>query len=43
MISCLVRKNWTGQFVQRHKDKLESMYLRNIDNIQTQSEYAPMI
>jgi hypothetical protein len=43
MISRPVGKNWTGQFVRRHKDKLESMYLRNIDNMRTQSEYAPMI
>jgi Tc5 transposase DNA-binding domain len=38
-----VGKNWTGQFVQRHKDKLQSIYLRNIDNMRTQSEYAPII
>jgi hypothetical protein len=43
MILRLVGKNWTGQFIQRHKDKLKSMYLRNIDNIQTQSEYALII
>jgi len=43
MILCLVGKNWTGQFIQRHKDKLESMYLRNIDNMRTQSKYAPII
>ena len=43
MISCPVGKNWTGQFIQRHKDWLESLYLRNIDNMQTKAEYAPMI
>ena len=43
MICRPVGKNWTGQFVQRHKDKLQSMYLRNIDNMRTQSEYALMI
>jgi hypothetical protein len=37
-----VGKNWTGQFIQRHKDELKSMYLRNIDNLRVASEYAPM-
>ena len=43
MISRAVGKNWTGQFVKRHQNRLESIYLRNIDNIRTQSEYTPMI
>jgi Tc5 transposase DNA-binding domain len=43
MISRAVGKNWTRQFVKRHQNRLESIYLRNIDNMQTQSEYAPMI
>jgi hypothetical protein len=37
-----VGKNWVGQFIQRHKDKLTSLYLRNIDNLRVSSEYAPM-
>jgi hypothetical protein len=37
-----IGKNWTGQFVKRHKDRLKSAYLRNIDNIQFSAEYAPM-
>jgi hypothetical protein len=37
-----VGKNWTGQFVKRHKDRLKSAYLRNIDNIRFSAEYAPM-
>ena len=28
-----VGKNWTSDFVQRHKDRLKSLYLRNIDNL----------
>jgi hypothetical protein len=32
-----IGKNWTGQFIQRHKDQLESVYLRNIDNMRTKS------
>jgi hypothetical protein len=28
-----VGKNWTGQFINRHKSRLHSMYLRNIDNL----------
>jgi len=43
MIGWAVGKNWTGQFVKRYKDRLQSVYLRNIDNMWTQSEYAPMI
>jgi hypothetical protein len=42
-ISRPVGKNWTRQFVKRHQNRLESIYLRNIDNMRTQSEYAPMI
>jgi len=36
-----VGKNWTGQFIHRHKDELKSMYLRNIDNLRVVAEYAP--
>jgi hypothetical protein len=43
MILRLVGKNWTGQFIKRHQDQLESKYLRNIDNMRTQAEYALMI
>ena len=37
-----VGKNWTGQFVKRHKLRLKSAYLRNIDNVRFSAEYAPM-
>ena len=37
-----VGKNWTSGFVHRHKDRLKSLYLRNIDRKRHQSEYAPM-
>jgi hypothetical protein len=37
-----VGKNWTGQFIRRHKGKLHSMYLRNIDNLRVAAEYKPM-
>jgi len=37
-----VGKNWTGQFVKRHKLRLKSVYLRNIDNVRFSAEYAPM-
>ena len=37
-----VGKNWVGQFVKRHKSRLKSQYLRNIDNIRVGAEYAPM-
>ena len=37
-----VGKNWTSDFVQRHKDRLKSLYLCNIDNLQVKAEYAPL-
>jgi uncharacterized protein YjaZ len=43
MILRLVGKNWTGQFIQRHKDRLQSMYLRNINDMRTKAEYVLMI
>jgi hypothetical protein len=30
---CAVGKNWTANFVARHKDVLKSVYLRTIDNV----------
>jgi hypothetical protein len=39
---CKVGKNWVSQFVKRHKDRLKSLYLRNIDNIRVGAEYALM-
>ena len=37
-----VGKNWTSDFVKRYKDRLKSLYLRNIDGLRTKAEYAPM-
>jgi hypothetical protein len=42
IIESPVGKNWTSQFVKRYKDRLISLYLRNIDNIRAKSEYPPM-
>jgi hypothetical protein len=42
MIQGPVGKNWTGGFVRRNKDKLTSLYLRNIDSQRTKAEYPPM-
>ena len=42
MIGDSVGKNWTGDFVKRHKDRLKSLYLRNIDSQRTRSEYLPV-
>jgi len=41
MIQSTVGKNWTGDFVRRHKDALKSTYLRNIDKQRTKAEYLP--
>jgi hypothetical protein len=37
-----VGKNWTGQFIQRHKNRLKSLYLRNIDNLRVTADYTLM-
>jgi hypothetical protein len=37
-----VGKNWTSDFVRRHRDRLKSLYLRNMDQLRTKSEYAPL-
>ena len=42
MIQRPVDKNWSNQFVARHKHDLTSAYLKNIDNKQIKAEYAPM-
>jgi len=43
MISRPIGKNWTAQFVKRHANQLESLYLHNIDNMCTKAEYVLMI
>ena len=42
VIGRMVGKNWTSDFVKRHKDELKSLYLQNIDHQRTKAEYAPM-
>jgi hypothetical protein len=37
-----VEKNWIGQFVKRHKDRLKLAYLQNMEGIRFSTEYAPM-
>ena len=37
-----VNKNWVSVFVRRHKGRLKSLYLRNIDNLRVSAEYAPV-
>ena len=37
-----VGKNWTGDFVRRYKDRLKSLYLRNMDSQCIKSEYPPL-
>ena len=32
LIRGLVGKNWTGQFIKRHKERLRSIYLQNLDS-----------
>jgi hypothetical protein len=42
IINSAVGKNWMSEFVKRYKDRLISLYLRNIDNMCAKSEYPPM-
>ena len=37
-----VGKNWTSDFVKRYKNRVISVYLRNIDNERIKAEYAPV-
>lgn len=37
-----VGKNWVAHFCKRHQLRLKSAYLRNIENLRTSAEYAPM-
>jgi hypothetical protein len=36
-----VGKNWTAQFVDRHKDELKSVYLKNMEAKRVKGEYPP--
>lgn len=42
IISDSVGKNWTADFVRRHKNELKSVYLKNMDRDKIKSEYAPL-
>jgi hypothetical protein len=37
-----VGKNWTALFVKRHQDRLESRYLRCIDNLRVKADNVAM-
>lgn len=37
-----IGKNWTGNFVRRYRDRLKSLYLRNMDSQRIKSEYTPL-
>ena len=41
MIGDSMGKNWTGEFVRRHKTEFKSTYLSNIDKQRTKAEYTP--
>ena len=36
-----LRKNWVGGFVHQNKDVLQSLYLRNIDNMYVKADHIP--
>ena len=42
IIGRAVDKNWSSQFMSRHKRRLISNYLKNIDKKRVNSEYVPM-
>jgi hypothetical protein len=37
-----VGKNWVRDFIRQNRDRLYSLYLRNINNLRVSSEYTPM-
>jgi|HubBroStandDraft_4_1064222.scaffolds.fasta_scaffold52977_2 hypothetical protein len=37
-----VGKNWVSDFVRRKKDRIRSLYLRNIDSLRIKADYAPI-
>jgi hypothetical protein len=37
-----VNKNWTNNFIRRNKNKLTSLYLRNIDSQLVKTKYPPV-
>jgi len=36
-----VGKNWHADFIRRHKERLKSLYMRNIDSKRKKAEYEP--
>lgn len=36
-----IGKNWISDFVKRHKNRLKSLYLFNIDNLRVKAEFGP--
>ena len=40
IIGSKIGKNWVGDFVKWYKDRLKSIYLRNMDGIWVKAEYA---
>jgi hypothetical protein len=36
-----VGKNWHTDFIRRHKERLKSLYMRNIDSKRKKAEYEP--
>ena len=43
MIQGSVGKNWAGDFTNRNKDRLKSIYLKNMNSDRIKSEYASML
>lgn len=37
-----IGKNWTAGFVRRHRDRLLSPYLRNIEGLRVKADYEPL-
>jgi hypothetical protein len=42
MIQGPINKNWIGGFIRRNKDKITSVYLRNINSQRVKAEYLPV-
>ena len=37
-----VGKNWHARFIRRHGDRLNSLYIRNMDHLRQKAEYKPV-
>ena len=42
IIGRLIKRNWYTRFIHRHRDRLDNLYIRNIDYLRQKVEYKPL-